>query len=374
VQGDASVHIDHDNLNCVTEGDVEAKLLIPLIRSELYLNVPSQNFFSKEYLAPSEIDKGAKVAGGYYPDFSVWIHGFPIVVVEAKAPGVPVEQAYRKAQLYARHLNSQRPAGQNPTNFIIASSGTRVLFGKWDAPPEFDIHIRLLRPGSRHLQEVQVVYGLPALRQFAQECLHRVKPNRGRRPFNKAGGQAVINAKKALNSFAADLSPVLRHYFTSKDASDIAEISRRAYVSSAEVTEYDKVLESLLKDRVQVHRDTIVERLETTKSAEPHVATAVATFDEERPAGGQLQIVQGSVGAGKSLFIRRYKEVLQTEALQARCRWAWVDFGSGSFDLSNAQEWLCRTFMESFQAENPSLDLTSREVLCELLPVRWTRG
>ena len=357
------MHIDHDNLNCKTEGDVEAKLLIPLIRSELYLNVPAQSFFSKEYLAPSEIDKGAKVAGGYYPDFSVWINGFPIVLVEAKAPGVPVEQAYREAQLYARHLNSQRPTGLNPANFIIASSGTRVLFGKWDAPPDFDIHFKLLRPGSQQLQDVQGVYGFPALRQYAFECLQEVKPNRGRRPFNKAGGQAIINAKKALNSFAADLSPVLRRYFTSKDASDIREISKRAYVSSAEVTEYDKVFEALLRDRVQFHNDTIVEQLETTKTSEPHVAKAVAAFDEERPAGGQLQIVQGAVGAGKSLFIRRYKEVLQSSELQARCRWAWVDFGSGSFDLSNAQEWLCRSFNESFQAENPGIDFTSREVL-----------
>nr|WP_244374977.1 type I restriction endonuclease [Nitrobacter winogradskyi] len=121
------MHIDHDDLVLKSEGDVEAKLLFPLLMSELYLGIPSQNVFSKEYLAPSDLDKGAKVAGGYYPDASVWVHGFPIVMVEAKAPGVPVEQAYREAALYARHLNSQRPAGFNPANFIIASSG--------DCPP-----------------------------------------------------------------------------------------------------------------------------------------------------------------------------------------------------------------------------------------------
>lgn len=357
------MHIDHDDLALKSEGDVEAKLLFPLLTSELYLGVPSQHFFSKEYLAPSELDKGAKVVGGYYPDASVWVHGFPIVMVEAKAPGVPVEQAYREAALYARHLNSQRPAGFNPANYIIAASGDRVLFGKWDSPPEFDIHYSKLRPGSQELEAVQQVYGFAALRQFAQECLERVKPRRGRRPFNRAGGPAIIAAKKAVNSFAADLSPVLRRYFSSKDLSDIREISERAYVSSAEVTEYDKVLEALLKDRVQVRRDTIIEQLEPDRTSEIHVATAVSAFDQDRPPSGQLQIVQGAVGAGKSLFIRRYKEVLQSPALSARCRWAWIDFGSGSFDLTNAQEWLCRSFNESFQAENPGIDFTSREVL-----------
>jgi hypothetical protein len=287
-----------------TEGDVEAKLLIPLLCDEIYLGIPSPYFFSKEYLAPSDIDKGAKVPGGYYPDFSVWVNGFPVLIVDAKTPGTPVEQAYREAQLYARHLNSQRPTGLNPTNFIVASSGTRVLFGRWDAPPEHDVHFKLLRPGSTKLQEIQQVYGFSALRQHAFECLQRVKPKRGRRPFNNAGGQGVINAKKALNSFAADLSPVMRRYFTSRDARDIKEIAKYAYVSSAEVTEYDRVLEALLKDRVQVRRDTIVEKLEPSKTSEIRIEKAFADFDEERPVSGQLQIIQGAVGAGKSLFIR----------------------------------------------------------------------
>lgn len=357
------MHIDHDNLVLNSEGDVEAKLLIPLLCGESYLGIPSQNFFAKEYLAPSDVDKGAKVPGGYYPDFSAWIHGFPILLVEAKAPGVPVEQAYREASLYARHLNSQRPTGLNPASFIVASSGDRVLFGRWDAPPEFDVHYKLLRPGSAKLHEIQQVYGFPALRQHALECLRKVKVNRGRRPFNNAGGQAVINAKKALNSFAADLSPILRRYFTSRDASDIKEIAKYAYVSSAEATEYDRVLEALLRDRVQVRRDTIVERLDPDGSSEKHIEKAVISFDEERPATGQLQIIQGAVGAGKSLFIRRYKEVLQSPALLKRCRWAWVDFGSASFDLSNAQAWLSRAFNESFQAENPEIDFSKRDVL-----------
>ncbi|MCC5641313.1 hypothetical protein LC593_37075, partial [Nostoc sp. CHAB 5844] len=96
---------------------------------------------------------------------------------------------------------------------------------------------------------------------------------------------------------------------------------------------------------------------------ERHIEKAFAAFDEERPASGQLQIIQGAVGAGKSLFIRRYKEVLQSPAMAARCRWAWVDFGSGSFDLSNAQVWLARAFSESFQAENQDIDFSKREVL-----------
>src|SRR5258706_3854264 len=118
-------------------------------------------------------------------------------MVEAKAPGVPVEQAYREAALYARHLNSTHPAGFNPVNFIIASNGERVMFGHWDANPDFDIDWKKLRPGSRELQDVQRVFGFPALRQYALICLQRLKLPPGRRAFNRAGGQALINAKKS---------------------------------------------------------------------------------------------------------------------------------------------------------------------------------
>ncbi len=121
------------------------------------------------------------------------------------------------------------------------------------------------------------------------------------------------------------------------------------------------MLESLLKDRIQVRRDTIVQRLEPDNLSEKHIEKAFTVFDEERPAAGQLQIIQGAVGAGKSLFIRRYKEVLQPPALMARCRWAWVDFGSGSFDLSNAQVWLARAFNEVSRPRIPKLTSASEK-------------
>jgi hypothetical protein len=81
------MHIDHDNLVLHTEGDVESKLLIPLLSSELYLGIPSQNLFSKEYLAPAEVDKGAKVLGGYYPTLASGFMGFLSYWLRQRPPG-----------------------------------------------------------------------------------------------------------------------------------------------------------------------------------------------------------------------------------------------------------------------------------------------
>lgn len=42
------------------EADVETHVLIPLLKGELYLNVPAENVRSKNYMALSDLDKGAK--------------------------------------------------------------------------------------------------------------------------------------------------------------------------------------------------------------------------------------------------------------------------------------------------------------------------
>jgi hypothetical protein len=63
----------------------------------------------------------------------------------------------------------------------------------------------------------------------------------------------------------------------------VREISEKAYVSSNEITECDRILEALLQDRVSIRRDTIVERLETTRHREVHVEKAIFDFAAQRP-------------------------------------------------------------------------------------------
>ena len=113
-----------------------------------------------------------------------------------------------------------------------------------------------LSPGTFALDTLQRTCGILALEEYARTCLTAVRRERAARPSNLVGGQALLNAKKPLNTFAADLSPVLRRYFASANQENIREIAERAYVSSAEITEYDRVLEALLKDRLSVRRET----------------------------------------------------------------------------------------------------------------------
>lgn len=357
------MHIDHDNLSLENESDVEQKVIMPLLMGAAYLDISQDKIKTKEYLAPSVLDKAAGRQSGYYPDYTVWMRGFPVMVVEAKAPVVQPEVGYRDASLYARHLNQVYPPNLNPCRFIMSTNGAVLLAGYWDSDPTLKVDVANLRVGSADLDRLQTLYRAQALEEHARICLQQVKSARVFYPYNFAGGQALLRARFPFNSFAAELSPILRQYFSSSNEQNNRDIIERAYVCTSEVTEYDRILEALLKERLTIQRGTIVQQLEPTRHGEEHVAQAIAQFDNDRPPGGQLQIVQGAVGSGKSLFVRRYKEVMQPDTVGGRTRWAFVDFNSSPPDLAHAERWLCTAFAESFQTENPGLDLASESVL-----------
>lgn len=346
-----------------TESDVEQKVILPLLTDAPLLSIPSDGVHTKEYLAPAALDKSAGKLTGYYPDYSIWLHGVPVMIVEAKSPDVTPEEGYREASLYARHLNQKFPTKMNPCARILATNGGTLLFGFWDAAPELTLTLDELRIGTSGLEKLKSFCSGHVLERIAREISERLRMSNVVHPFDLLGGQAVLNAKRPLNTFAAELSPILRRYFLSTPQENIHEIAEKAYVSSNEVTEYDRVLESLLKDRLAVRQAAIVMPLEPKRHEEPNVARAIATFDQERPPQGQLQLIQGPVGAGKSLFARRHKDVLQPKEDADRTRWAFLDFNTSTMaDATSAERWVCETFVDAFQAENPSIDLYSAPV------------
>ena len=94
-----------------TESDVEQKIIYPLLTRGLHY--PEESILTKEYLAPTKIDKGAKRKAGYYPDYMVHAAGLPVLVLEAKGPEEPVEDGWRDIRLYSMEVN-KRYRGVNP--------------------------------------------------------------------------------------------------------------------------------------------------------------------------------------------------------------------------------------------------------------------
>ena len=77
---------------------------------------------TKENIAHKTIGKGSS-AKRYYPDYILALAGLPLVVIEAKSPDVPIEEAFSDAQLYGTQLNLEFKSGINPCQLIVTCNG-----------------------------------------------------------------------------------------------------------------------------------------------------------------------------------------------------------------------------------------------------------
>ncbi len=345
-----------------SEGDVEAQVVLPLLTNSDMLDIPLGLVRAKEHLRPIDIDKGSSKRKGYFPDFAVYLNALPTCIIEAKSPTNSVEEGYREAALYALELNKKFEGGVNPCQCLIATNGVTLHAGPWDSDATVKCEVVNLFVGSAALGKLQELVGIGALTSLGNHTSGQIRFEKFKRPFNQGEGPALINSKVGNNSFAADLSPILRRYFTSHGQQEGEDIWEKAYISSSEVTTYDKALESFLKERISIAKSAGKKLLAPTKSRESSLETVIRRYDSDRPAEGALQLVTGSVGAGKSLFARRYKEKLQPPEISKVCHWAFLNFNDAFPKLENSRKWVCENFLTSVKEEGAPIDLEDAEM------------
>jgi hypothetical protein len=235
------------------------------------------------------------------------------MIIEAKQPLADIQTAYAEARLYAIEINRSFPTKINPCCVIFATNGRQLLAGHWDADPEIIGSISQLEHASIILDLLITLAGNDTLNKIAQTINASLKPPKFKRPFNQGAGQSQILSRIDPNTFAADLAPIMRRYFSSRDQIIDEEIYSRAYISSNETTSYDRILESFLKDRLS--RSSARVPITTTRRKSDAITESINRFNTNKPQGGDIQLVTGGVGVGKSLFARRYCAFLQPSQL-----------------------------------------------------------
>jgi hypothetical protein len=270
----------------ITEGDVETQRIIPLLTDPSLLAYRLTDVRSKASLPPRDIGKGAKRRIGYVPDFIVYNESLPVVVIEAKAPGASPLDAYAEARLYATEINSAYPTGINPCQIIISSNGERVVAGHWDAEHTFDEAVNDIVSSSSELDRLRSIASSDQAARLASALSKQLRSSNFKRPFNQSEGQVQIISRLDPNTFAADLAPILRKYFTSRDQNDDPAIYGRAYISSDEVTSYDRILESFLRDRLSRSKARVA--VKTTRKRSEQVSKKLHEHDTARPPRGDI--------------------------------------------------------------------------------------
>jgi hypothetical protein len=338
-----------------TEGDVETQVVIPLLTRGDLLSIPNEEIRSKTGIIARDIGKGSKRKIGYVPDFCVFKQSLPLMIIEAKQPLADIQTAYAEARLYATEINRSFPTRINPCCVILATNGRQLLAGHWDADPDIIGPISQLERASTILDLLITLAGDERLNKIAQTINASLKPPKFKRPFNQGAGQSQILSRIDPNTFAADLAPIMRRYFSSRDQIIDEEIYSRAYISSNETTSYDRILESFLKNRLS--RSSARVAITTTRRKSNAITESINRFNTNRPQGGDIQLVTGGVGVGKSLFARRYCAFLQPPQLASKNNWSFLNFNYAPDDLSGANVWVCETFAKSIIEEGARVDL-----------------
>jgi len=126
------------------------------------------------------------------------------------------------------------------------------------------------------------------------------------------------------------------------------------------------VLDNLLKDKLSSGKNPLIKDITDSKTQAERLTGAITDYDADRPLEGELQLIVGHVGSGKSLYMRRFKELLVTPDLREKICWSFVDFNHSPpslKDAAQAENWLCRSFVESFEQESREIDLNDERTI-----------
>ncbi len=332
-----------------TESDVEQKYILPLLTNPSYIGLPSRWIRTKEYMSPTDIDKAAGRRHGYVPDYSVWLGGLPLVIVEAKAPDVAVEVGLQEAQLYAGKINRRYPPNVNPISFVLACNGIEIALSQWDSETNIlTTFCRELSPASATLHAFRSAIGKTALEARTKTLSAHFQFRTFYATSHFMGGRAQLMVQLGVNEFAEPLFPVLTRYFGSTSDETPDEVIDRAYVASDELGTYHGVLETYLKDRTTSLAGNQIKPILTSRSTATGISAEVQKFSMNPTFYSRVQLIIGSVGAGKSTFIQRYYRRLMSKEAADRTKWAFLNFNIMPPGGEGMQDWIAESFVRSF--------------------------
>ncbi|MER2512425.1 MAG: type I restriction endonuclease [Nitrosomonas ureae] len=347
------------------ESDVEQKLIYPFITAQtpFGLNFPSSSVLTKKNVRGCEISKGNS-RKSYFPDYVLTAGTLPRVVIEAKSPTEPLDEAYREARLYATEINSMFPSGLSPVSYVIACNGKNIYFGRWDeANPIICTDLELNGIASADISLIIESIKFEKLVKESEKIKLQIKPQLIK-PRRILGGLSIQNEEIGLNSFGARIQGELLHIFNPATVEDRALIVKNAYVGSKRRERFVEPIDRVIRAASPPsHTDSKL--LEDT--ANPLEITK--RLAELKPLENKILLLIGTVGAGKTTFL----DYLQTVALPRhvidKTVWVRINMNTAPVSANEIYSWLRREVIQQCKATILDVDLDSLDGLKRLYSV-----
>lgn len=328
----------------------------------------------------SEISREDHVASGY-SDYQLKVRRNPYVVVEAKREGqsfiLPDSSYARSPKLNGAMLTDsnvkkviqqvRQYCDDQGVKFAIATNGYAwiVFRAIRDDMPWREGRVRIF-PSISYIQEHFVEFW--NLLSYDSICSGSLDSEFGRltqasRRLGRVTDE-LFNADLPLrrNRLNSQLQSLIKHIFE-----DIASQGHLDLLSSCYV--YTHSLHVVAKDLDFAITDTIPKDV-TFAGTKPlkQSADAAGDFGEDivravSERKGELYLLLGGIGAGKTTFLRRYERILAREFLESSTFTFHMDFLQAPLKTEQMEEYVWETIINTLRAQYDDLGLEKRKFI-----------
>lgn len=321
------------------ESDVEQKLIAPLLVAAAPegLGYSTSDFLTKSSIKKIVIDKGAANKKNYFPDYAIIVNGLPSIIIEAKAPTEDLTEAMREARLYATAINALYPHDINPCERIIAINGKEIHFGFWDSPDSNVVDCSSTSSIDGAFADFVDFARKECAARRTSELLRLIKrTTQYYTPLQMMGGKSIAEESVGENSFGSNVSVEFKYLFDPKTSSERQALVQNAYVPSQQRASHVPQIDRLIRASVPAH---LVDATLVPDTGNP---SALVSTIRQRHRAGELCLLIGSAGSGKSTFTDYVSTLALTNAVSDRTDWLHINLNPAPLTRDEIYSWLTR--------------------------------
>lgn len=358
-----SLFCENDSL--ITESDVEQKLIYPFLStpSPIGLGYSDADIFTKSNLRRVLIGKATRKY--YFPDYLVMLRGIPVLVVEAKSPDVDLGDAYAEARLYASEINAAFPHKINICHKLIVCNGAEIWAGYYDtAEPKFILKTSEINSESNIYVELVQFCSKKELTAVVNKFYSEIKGETiFNTPVSLLGGKRVQNEELVENPFGRTLVFENRNIFDPESEQDRIEIVQNAYITSAK---RDQHIEPIYNEIRKIKLPSLQNSTAIATENPQELTDKILSRIETNGVSYSLILMIGSVGSGKSTFIRYFKKMYLESThieLSKKCEWVFVNMNPAPLNRNEIYVWIKDEIINQIREAHEEIHFDDYEII-----------
>jgi len=349
------------------ESDVEQKLVYPLLTEPRPngLGIDITNIRTKPNIKSLAINK-RKNKKSIYPDYVVVISGFPLLVIEVKAPGEDLEEAYREARLYSSEINSLYPHQINPATRVFCTNGNDLWAGySDDDTPKHQISLYKLEVLNPIFSSFIDDFKFQTLQEEANALHIKHRAERYYQPLRMIGGQAIRNEEVGTNTFGSNIALDYQHLFNPTTTEERAYIVKEAYIISKSRERYLEPIDKIVRAAIPPSEANS----KVIYSDKPQAIIKKLQNKNKNELEHKILLLIGSVGSGKSTFVDYLRYEVLPKKNTTATEWIRVDMNESPLENAMIYDWICEQIIAEFRRAHCGIDFDELPSLMKLYSV-----